>query len=123
MTLIDSLEATNDVALAVTSALEQVLGVDVILAVGVAQRQAPTADLLPEGPSRAISLPLTDGVEGEIALIVSERFAVALEARAADELLTSSTSAALEAGASAMNALVDGEIQPRPSERGRNRRA
>ena len=55
MTLIDNLEATNDVALAVTAALEQVLGVDVILAVGVAQRQAPTADLLPEGPSRAIS--------------------------------------------------------------------
>ena len=41
MTLIDDLEATNDVALAVTSALEQVLGDDVILAVGVAQRQAP----------------------------------------------------------------------------------
>ena len=41
MTLIDDLEATNDVALAVTSALEQVLGEDVILAVGVAQRQAP----------------------------------------------------------------------------------
>ena len=39
MTLIDNLEATNDVALAVTSALEQVLGVDVILAVGVAQRR------------------------------------------------------------------------------------
>jgi flagellar motor switch protein FliN len=117
MTLIDSLEATNDVALAVTSALEQVLGVDVILAVGVAQRQAPTADLLPEGPSRAISLPFTDGVEGEIALIVSERFAVALEARASDELLTSSTSAALEAGASVMNGLVDVEMQVgRPNE-------
>ena len=57
MTLIDNLEATNDVALAVTSALEQVLGVDVILAVGVAQRQAPNADLLPEGASRAVSLP------------------------------------------------------------------
>ena len=49
MTLIDELEATNDVVLAVTSALEQVLGEDVILAVGVAQRQAPTPDLLPEG--------------------------------------------------------------------------
>jgi len=95
MTLIDNLETTNDVALAVTSALEQVLGVDVILAVGVAQRDAPTSDLLPEGPSRAISLPLTEAVEGEIALIVSERFANALEARASDELLISSTAAAL----------------------------
>ena len=56
MTLIDDLEATNDVALAVTSALEQVLGEDVILAVGVAQRQAPDQDLLPEGATRAVSL-------------------------------------------------------------------
>ena len=48
MTLVDDLEATNDVALAVTSALEQVLGEDVILAVGVAQRQAPDHD----APSR-----------------------------------------------------------------------
>ena len=39
MTLIDDMEATNDVALAVTSSLEQLLGEDVILAVGVAQRR------------------------------------------------------------------------------------
>lgn len=117
MTLIDNLEATNDVALAVTSALEQVLGVDVILAVGVAQRQAPTADLLPEGATRAVSLPFTEGIEGEIALVVSERFAIALEARASDELLTSSTAAALEAGATAMSGLVDNELRlGRPSE-------
>ena len=76
MTLIDDLEATNDVALAVTSALEQVLGDDVILAVGVAQRQAPDADLLPDGASRAVSLPFTEGVDGEIALIVSEQLAI-----------------------------------------------
>ena len=40
MTLIEDLAATNDVAMAVTAALEQVLGEDVILAVGVAQQQA-----------------------------------------------------------------------------------
>jgi len=117
MTLIDNLEATNDVALAVTSSLEQVLGVDVILAVGVAQRQAPDGDLLPEDASRAVTLPITVGMEGEIALIVGERLAVALEARASDELLTSSTSAALEAGAHAMAGLVDGDVHlGRPSE-------
>ena len=49
MTLIDDIEATNDVALAVTSALEQVLGEDVILAVGVAQQQAPDGDLAARG--------------------------------------------------------------------------
>jgi flagellar motor switch protein FliN/FliY len=117
MTLIDNLEATNDVALAVTSALEQVLGVDVILAVGVAQREAPNADLLPEGAGRAVSLPIINGLDGEIALIVSERLATTLEARAADELLTSSTAAALEAGAHAVAGLVEGELTfGRPSE-------
>ena len=44
MTLIEDLAATNDVAMAVTAALEQVLGEDVILAVGVAQQVAPGAD-------------------------------------------------------------------------------
>jgi flagellar motor switch protein FliN/FliY len=111
MTLMDDLEATNDVALAVTSALEQVLGEDVILAVGVAQRQAPNQDLLPEGVTRAISFPLSDGIDGEIALIVGQPLAEALEARAADELLTTSTATALEAGAAAMNQLVDSEAR------------
>jgi flagellar motor switch protein FliN/FliY len=111
MTLVDDLEATNDVALAVTSALEQVLGEDVLLAVGVAQRQAPNQDLLPEGPTRAVSLPFTQGIDGEVALIVSQQPATALEATASDELLTSSTNAALEAGATAMSALVNGEAQ------------
>jgi flagellar motor switch protein FliN len=110
MTLIDNLEATNDVALAVTSALEQVLGVDVILAIGVAQRQAPSGDLLPEDATRAVSLPITHGLDAEISLIVSERLAVTLEARAPDELLTSSTSAALEAGANAMAGLAGTEL-------------
>jgi flagellar motor switch protein FliN len=111
MTLIDDLEATNDVALAVTSALEQVLGEDVILAVGVAQRQAPNQDVLPDGASRTVSLPVSGGIDGEIALIVSATLSGALEARAADELLTSSTGAALEAGAVAMSGLVEANVQ------------
>jgi flagellar motor switch protein FliN/FliY len=97
MTVIDDMEATNDVALAVASALEQVLGEDVILAVGVAQRQVPTADLLPAGTTRAVSLSIADGLNGEIALVVSDELATSLEARAADELFTSSTAPALEA--------------------------
>src|ERR1700722_11567290 len=111
MTLIDDVQATNDVALAVTSALEQVLGEDVILAVGVAQREAPGADVLPEGATRAVSLTLSEGVAGEIALIVGSQLSAALEARASDELLTSSTNAALEAGAGAIGGLVDANVQ------------
>src|ERR1700690_733828 len=102
MTLIDDMEATNDVALAVTSSLEQLLGEDVILAVGVAQRMAPDQDLLPAGATRAVALAVSAGIDGEIALIVGESLATTLEARANDELLTSSVTPALEAGATAM---------------------
>ena len=66
MTVIDDMQATNDVALAVASALEQVLGEDVILTVGVAQRQVPTPDLLPPGATRAVSLGLSGGITGEM---------------------------------------------------------
>jgi flagellar motor switch protein FliN len=111
MTLIEDLAATNDLAMAVTSALEQVLGEDVILAVGVPQQAAPGADLLPEGTTRAVSLPLAGALDGEIGLIVSDRFAIMLEAHAPDEMLTSASSAALEAGATAMSALGGGDVQ------------
>jgi len=111
MTLIDDIEATNDVALAVTSALEQVLGEDVILAVGVAQRLAPNADVLPLGATRAVALGISAGIEGELALIVGDQLATSLEARAADELLASSVTTALEAGANAISGLVADEVQ------------
>jgi flagellar motor switch protein FliN/FliY len=111
MTLIDDIEATTDVALAAASALEQVLGEDVILAVGVAQREVPSPDLLPAGATRTVSLSIADGITGEIALVVSDQLATSLEARAADELLTSSTTPALEAGASAMGGLVAEELR------------
>jgi flagellar motor switch protein FliN/FliY len=111
MTLIEDAAATNDVAMAVTSALEQVLGEDVILAVGVAQQQAPGADLLPEGATRSISVPLAGSTEGEIGLIVGEQLATMLEARAPDEMLTSAVTTALEAGATALSALGEAELQ------------
>jgi flagellar motor switch protein FliN/FliY len=109
MTLIEDLAATNDVAMAVTAALEQVLGEDVILAVGVAQRQAG-ADLIPEGATRAVSIQLSGSIDGEIGLIVSDRIAIMLEARANDELLTSSTTAALEAGANVVSTLGANDV-------------
>jgi len=109
MTLIEDLAATNDVAMAVTAALEQVLGEDVILAVGVAQRQAG-ADLIPEGATRAVSIQISGSIDGEIGLIVSDRIAIMLEARANDELLTSSTTAALEAGANVISTLGANDV-------------
>ena len=61
--------------------------------------------------------------EGEIALIVgSQSLAAALEARASDELLTSSTARPLEAGAGAMGALSGAERPLRRSQRSSDRR-
>ena len=59
-----------------------------LLAVGVAQRQAPNQGLLPDGATRTVSLPFTQGIDGEVALVVGQELANALEATAPDELLT-----------------------------------
>ena len=102
MTLIDDLEATNDVALAVTSALEQVLGVDVILAAG-AQRQAPTSEACcPKERLARYPCPLPKASPTEIVLIVSERLA-AISKRGPDELLTSEAPPQHSKPATAMN--------------------
>ena len=83
MTLIDDIAATNDVALAVAAALEQVLGDDVILAVGVAaapgsRRRHPAR----RRDARRRRCRSRDGVVGEVALVVGEQLATAMEARA-----------------------------------------
>ena len=122
MTLIDDMEATNDVALAVTSSLEQLLGEDVILAVGVAQRMAPDQDLLPAGATRAVSLPVTDGIDGEIALDRGRPARDHARSRAPTTSCSRRASRpALEAGATVMSGLVADEVHLGPRDRGRDR--
>jgi hypothetical protein len=78
MTIISDLAATNDIAMAVAGALEQLLGEDVILAVGMPRQDAPGADSVPDGAVRAVAMPFVDGIGGEIALIVRADFALAI---------------------------------------------
>jgi flagellar motor switch protein FliN/FliY len=104
MTLIAELAATNDIAMAVATALEQALGADVILAVGMPRQEAPTPELLPTGGVRGASAQFVDGETGSLTLLVDEAMARRLEATAADETLMSALGPALEQGAAAITA-------------------
>ena len=111
MTLIDDMEATNDVALAVTSALEQVLGEDVILAVGVAQRLAPDQDLLPLGATRAVSLAAHRRAStARSRLIVGDQLATCSKLGPPTSCSRRASRPALEAGATAISGLVADEV-------------
>lgn len=91
-----------EVAAVISRALEEILGHDVVLTSGQPELGDPTDDILPEGATRAIVLPFSDGVVGEVTLIVAEPFATALEAVTQDASLTTAALPALEAGASAI---------------------
>lgn len=55
----------GEVAAVVARALEELLGHDVVLTTGAAGLGDPAEDILPEGPTRTIVLPFSDGVVGE----------------------------------------------------------
>lgn len=110
MTIISDLAATNDIAMAVAGALEQLLGEDVILAVGMPRQDAPGADSVPDGAVRAVAMPFVDGIGGEIALIVRADFALAIEAAAPDEALATGAISALQAGVDAIIAAADEDV-------------
>lgn len=88
-----------EVAAVTARALEALLGHDVVLTTGVPELGDPADDILPEGATRAIVLPFSDGVVGEVTLIVGERFATAMEAANASASLTDAAVPALDAGA------------------------
>jgi flagellar motor switch protein FliN len=91
-----------EVAAVTARALENLLGHDVVLTCGDPELGDPADDILPEGTTRAIVLPFSDGAVGEVTLVVGERFATALEAATDDASLTTATVPALEAGAYAI---------------------
>ena len=91
-----------EVAAVTARALEALLGHDVVLTTGAAELGDPADDILPEGATRAIVLPFSDGIVGEVTLIVGEVFATAMEAATASAQLTDATVPALEAGAAAI---------------------
>ena len=91
-----------EVAAVTARGLENLLGHDVVLTCGDPELGDPADDILPEGTTRAIVLPFSDGVVGEVTLVVGERFATALEAATGDASLTTAAVPALEAGAYAI---------------------
>src|SRR5689334_21443059 len=91
-----------EVAAVTARSLEELLGHDVVLATGAPALGSPTEDLLPADATRTVVLPFSDGVIGEVTLIVGEPFAMAMEAVTPDASLTTAALPALAAGASAI---------------------
>ena len=106
-----------EVAAVIARELEELLGHDVVLATGAPELGDPDDDILPEGMTRTIVLPFSDGVVGEVTLVIGEGFATAMEAATADASLSTAGLPALNAGAQAI-ALDD----PRRRQRRRCRR-
>ncbi len=98
MALISNLPIA-EVAAVVARALEDLLGHDIVLTAGGAELDEPFDDVLPAGPTRTIVLPFSDGVIGELSLVVGESFAMTMEAATDDASLTSAAIPALDAGA------------------------
>lgn len=96
-----------EVAAVVARSLEELLGHDVVLTTGEPELGDPSDDILPDGPTRTIVLPFSDGVVGEVTLVISEPFATAMEAVDADASLTNAAVPALEAGAAAIALTID----------------
>jgi flagellar motor switch protein FliN len=96
-----------EVAALTARALEELLGHDVVLTTGGPALGSPTEELLPEDATRTVVLPFSDGVIGEVTLIVGEHFAMAMEAATPDASLSTAALPALAAGASAIAFTLD----------------
>jgi len=96
-----------EVAAVTARALEALLGHDVALTTGAPELGDPADDILPEGATRTVVLPFSDGVVGEVTLVIGERFATAMEAATPDASLTTAAVPALEAGAGAIAMTID----------------
>ena len=91
-----------EVAAVIARSLEELLGHDVVLTTGAPDLGDPADEILPEGATRTIVLPFSDGVIGEVTLVIGERFATAMEAATDDASLSTAAVPALEAGATAI---------------------
>ncbi len=101
-----------DVGAALARALEQLLGHDVMFTVGPPAFGDPNPATLPEEPTRSVALPFSNGVVGEVTLVVAEHLATAMEAASADASLTTAAVIVLAAAAGAIEAVVPVGAQP-----------
>jgi flagellar motor switch protein FliN/FliY len=99
-----------DVATAIAHALEALLGHDVSLAPGPPAFGTPHPTALPQEPTRSVALPFSNGVVGEVTLVVAEQFATAMEAVTPDASLASAAVPALEAAAATIASVIDIDV-------------
>jgi flagellar motor switch protein FliN/FliY len=101
--------AESDAPLACVAAVEEVLGNETILAVGLPR---PTVvEVLGDAALRAVTLTFAvHDVTAEVALVLRDGFAGTLEASAADELLVTACRPALEAAAHALAGSASAEL-------------
>jgi flagellar motor switch protein FliN/FliY len=107
MSMLPQLTSNNDVAMTIATAIEQALGGELILAVGMPRTVAPTPDVMPQGAVRAVTVPFTAGIGGAVSIAVDEAMSRALEASATDENLLTALGPAVVEGAAKVAALVD----------------
>jgi len=96
-----------DVATAIAHVLEGLLGHDVALTPGPPAFGTPHPSALPEEPTRSVALPFSEGVVGEVTLVVAEQFATAMEAVTPDASLASAAVPALELAAATIASVID----------------
>jgi flagellar motor switch protein FliN/FliY len=82
---------------AAARALEELLGHDVALTTGSPVLGDSAYGILPEGATRAVMLPFSDGIAGDVTLVVDEHLAAAMEAVTPDASLTTASLAVLVA--------------------------
>ncbi len=97
MSIINELTSTNAVAMAVATALENVIGNDVILGVGRPKLVRPATDNLPSGPLRVAFADSIEGVSGGVYLVVSDGLANQLERLAPDEEMLTALAPVMDA--------------------------
>jgi flagellar motor switch protein FliN/FliY len=115
MTGHDDLRERGDVAFAFASALEQGMGDDALLTVGLTRRSV--AEVLQDDQVRAVAMPVTieDGSEGTILFVGLQHFADSVERAASDEILLTGIASALDAASQALAAMVSQEIESDPA--------
>jgi flagellar motor switch protein FliN/FliY len=107
MSLYEQLSADNRTAMAVAAAIEQAMGPDTILTVGLPKIERPDANALPENP-RVMSMEFASVNAVTVTIAVTAELGHRLEASAPDEEILTSVQAAFAAAATEIGAAADG---------------
>jgi flagellar motor switch protein FliN len=110
MALYEQLSADNRTAMAVAAALEEAMGPDTILTVGLPRTEVPDASLLPSNP-RIVASDFTSGLAGVLAIAVTDDLARVLEATAPDEEMMTSLQGAFAVAVREIALANDGDAE------------